>query len=930
MRSQFPPHAPKNDESVGVALPPCRAFMGADMESSSSSSSTDNPVPRLQLHDPLHYSQTAADHLWLAFNSDQTRGTDGSKLRTWDHIRAAWSAIRLACAAACCGAATQQCIRKLIRLISVACMTARENVVSCLRATARWVDGQGQSVADLESQGTPLVPTGSQEQPLLGSGSPSSSDDALTALPSSSPPVHHQLSLSMAPTLSVALALTSGWTGIFIIWSILCLSLCDHVWLSGTVAKAFDQIGRKCIGAPCLAKYLAHDVEAQLPSAAQLQIARQTEQLERERERRVEQIGRICLKRMMNQTIAMGWSAWHGMWSAKVRQRTLLKKTVSRLSKPKLSASYSFWKQSFLVGARAAKRLQQRKSDLANRAKEVSTQTDKPREKRRPEDSVTARTTWAAELRLEATVEKFGISSPGAATAPVLPIRVDNPGPTAEAGLQTMLTGPSPFSGPYPPRSWKPPSKTTREFGCQTSVNPLVKRKPAQPDPVMATREMGVQAFLAAPKPSRHTLATPKKDTLKSVGCGPGPWQWTSSGPEMRSTALSSWHPAAPAKLPQSTPRLPKVTLVFCNARSAHTPQQATPRRHTRSATSIDSLEPTAFFAPVPGSVFFYIRLRTTDPPPLNGPGWREPLQKAQGYASKRSIIWPSVTLDYDRVLGRDPSVNVHLAGALDLELCVPGDIHGLNPTLETTYHQLNLQTARFRSHLEDGTARISVPLMTKPRQGIEEAIDQLRAGPPPSNAEIDGKESALPTSSRASTTPRSPSSRTVSPPSTPLSSSRALSPSSPAGSALAMTKSPVVPALPLPAFLPSPPPSERATRPPLAAAQTTPTLSDPAEPSASVDQEALAAAVLQEAAQFWLQVAVPPEAEVPPAEAPFAEAPRAEAPSAEAPSAEAPPTETPSAKASFAVTSEVDSDVALSVTVVAAALRTALDEAGR
>ena len=68
-------------------------------------------------------------------------------------------------------------------------------------------------------------------------------------------------------------------------------------------------------------------------------------QLEKEKERRVEQLGTNFFKRLMNQKLAMGWTAWHGMWEEKVRQQNLLKKSASRLAKPKLVAAVVFWRK---------------------------------------------------------------------------------------------------------------------------------------------------------------------------------------------------------------------------------------------------------------------------------------------------------------------------------------------------------------------------------------------------------------------------------------------------------------------------------------------------------------------------------------------------------------------------------------------------------
>ena len=73
------------------------------------------------------------------------------------------------------------------------------------------------------------------------------------------------------------------------------------------------------------------------------------EELERERQRRVEHLGRVGMKRLLNQKLALGWSGWHDMWAEKVNQRNLLKKAAARLTKPKLISSYSHWRRSWEV-----------------------------------------------------------------------------------------------------------------------------------------------------------------------------------------------------------------------------------------------------------------------------------------------------------------------------------------------------------------------------------------------------------------------------------------------------------------------------------------------------------------------------------------------------------------------------------------------------
>ena len=67
------------------------------------------------------------------------------------------------------------------------------------------------------------------------------------------------------------------------------------------------------------------------------------EQLEVERAKRVEHLANVGLRRMFQQGLARGWSAWHELWSEKVRQTNLLKSSAARLSKPKLVHAVSHW-----------------------------------------------------------------------------------------------------------------------------------------------------------------------------------------------------------------------------------------------------------------------------------------------------------------------------------------------------------------------------------------------------------------------------------------------------------------------------------------------------------------------------------------------------------------------------------------------------------
>ena len=80
---------------------------------------------------------------------------------------------------------------------------------------------------------------------------------------------------------------------------------------------------------------------------------------------------------------------------------------------------------------------------------------------------------------------------------------------TSAASVQTFLSGPSPYSGPNPPRSWLPQAKKTREFGVQAAIT--VGKKPVLMEEALAkptTCDVGVQSFIPALKPSRLSKPT--------------------------------------------------------------------------------------------------------------------------------------------------------------------------------------------------------------------------------------------------------------------------------------------------------------------------------------------------------------------------------------------------------------------------------------
>ena len=65
----------------------------------------------------------------------------------------------------------------------------------------------------------------------------------------------------------------------------------------------------------------------------------------KEKEERIELLRRQIARRMKNTGITRGWTAWHEMWSAKVRNQQMLRQAASRLLKPLLSEGFRFWQR---------------------------------------------------------------------------------------------------------------------------------------------------------------------------------------------------------------------------------------------------------------------------------------------------------------------------------------------------------------------------------------------------------------------------------------------------------------------------------------------------------------------------------------------------------------------------------------------------------
>ena len=63
-----------------------------------------------------------------------------------------------------------------------------------------------------------------------------------------------------------------------------------------------------------------------------------------EREKRVEELYKKSAKRMGNQGILRGWTAWHDKYEDHVRQKQMLASAGGRLLRPKLAASLAHWR----------------------------------------------------------------------------------------------------------------------------------------------------------------------------------------------------------------------------------------------------------------------------------------------------------------------------------------------------------------------------------------------------------------------------------------------------------------------------------------------------------------------------------------------------------------------------------------------------------
>ena len=60
-----------------------------------------------------------------------------------------------------------------------------------------------------------------------------------------------------------------------------------------------------------------------------------------------------AMRRLGNQGLLRGWSAWHDQWSEAAKHKRMLAAASSRLLRPKVSAAYTAMRMDWQVRARA-------------------------------------------------------------------------------------------------------------------------------------------------------------------------------------------------------------------------------------------------------------------------------------------------------------------------------------------------------------------------------------------------------------------------------------------------------------------------------------------------------------------------------------------------------------------------------------------------
>ena len=145
-----------------------------------------------------------------------------------------------------------------------------------------------------------------------------------------------------------------------------------HDWESEEAAKAMMTTAQRIADAD--AKRVAVEVEleqvrSELKKAREDMLAGRgmeaererlmQEELEREREKRVAHLQQIGVRRLMQQGLARGWTAWLEVYEDYVHKKRMLKTAASRLSKPKLVASFVKWQRDWEAEEAAKGRMTQ-------------------------------------------------------------------------------------------------------------------------------------------------------------------------------------------------------------------------------------------------------------------------------------------------------------------------------------------------------------------------------------------------------------------------------------------------------------------------------------------------------------------------------------------------------------------------------------------
>ena len=132
---------------------------------------------------------------------------------------------------------------------------------------------------------------------------------------------------------------------------------------------------RKLIESEChqLREELARAREAMLAGRGhEAEMERLMQQkLAEEKEKRVQHLQQIGVRRIANMGLARGWSAWHELHIEHIRKRQLLRQAAGRLARPKLTASFIHWLRDWEEEVNAAAALtaeQQRAAELAEHA----------------------------------------------------------------------------------------------------------------------------------------------------------------------------------------------------------------------------------------------------------------------------------------------------------------------------------------------------------------------------------------------------------------------------------------------------------------------------------------------------------------------------------------------------------------------------------